>query len=62
METSGFAGLLKTDVADLQKTTDDRLLNTKWRMLAAGKLMSERHAVSRSAMTCSTIWRTIAAS
>jgi uncharacterized damage-inducible protein DinB len=25
----------------LQKTTDDRLLNTKWRMLAAGKLMSE---------------------
>jgi uncharacterized damage-inducible protein DinB len=26
----------------LQKTTDDRLLNTKWRMLAAGKLMSEQ--------------------
>jgi len=25
----------------LQETTDDRLLNTKWRMLAAGKLMSE---------------------
>src|SRR3984893_8408564 len=26
----------------LRKTTDDRLLNTKWRMLAAGKLMSEQ--------------------
>jgi len=26
----------------LEKTTDDRLLNTKWRMLAAGKLMSEQ--------------------
>lgn len=26
----------------LQKTTDDRLLNTTWRMLAAGKLMSEQ--------------------
>ena len=26
----------------LKKTTDDRLLNTKWRMLAAGKLMSEQ--------------------
>ena len=26
----------------LQKTTDDHLLNTKWRMLAAGKLMSEQ--------------------
>jgi len=26
----------------LQHTTDDRLLNTKWRMLAAGKLMSEQ--------------------
>jgi len=26
----------------LQKTTDDRLPNTKWRMLAAGKLMSEQ--------------------
>jgi uncharacterized damage-inducible protein DinB len=26
----------------LQKTTDDRLLNTKWRMLAAGKWMMEQ--------------------
>jgi len=26
----------------LQNTTDDRLLNTTWRMLAAGKLMSEQ--------------------
>jgi hypothetical protein len=26
----------------LQKTSDDRLLNTKWRMLYAGKLMSEQ--------------------
>ncbi len=26
----------------LQQTTDDHLLNTKWRMLAAGKLMSEQ--------------------
>ena len=25
----------------LRETTDDRLLNTKWRMLAAGKVMSE---------------------
>src|ERR1700753_667852 len=24
----------------LQKTTDDRLLNTKWRMLSGGKVMS----------------------
>jgi len=26
----------------LQNTTDDHLLNTKWRMLAAGKMMSEQ--------------------
>jgi uncharacterized damage-inducible protein DinB len=26
----------------LQKTSDDRLLNTKWRMLNAGKVMSEQ--------------------
>jgi uncharacterized damage-inducible protein DinB len=26
----------------LRETTDDRLLNTSWRMLAAGKLMSEQ--------------------
>lgn len=26
----------------LQKTSDDHLLNTKWRMRAAGKLMSEQ--------------------
>lgn len=26
----------------LQKTTDDRLLNTKWRMLNGGKVMSEQ--------------------
>jgi uncharacterized damage-inducible protein DinB len=26
----------------LQKTTDDRLLNTKWQMLSAGKLMNEQ--------------------
>ena len=26
----------------LQKTTDDHLLNTKWRMLSAGKLMMEQ--------------------
>jgi uncharacterized damage-inducible protein DinB len=26
----------------LSKTTDDRLLNTKWKMLAAGKVMSEQ--------------------
>src|SRR5262245_41358009 len=25
----------------LQKTTDDRLMNTKWRLLSGGKLMSE---------------------
>ena len=28
----------------LKKTTDDHLLNTKWRMLNAGKLMSEQAA------------------
>ena len=37
-----FEASLKKGREVLQKTTDDRLLNTKWRMLAAGKLMSEQ--------------------
>ena len=32
----------KKDREVQQKTTDDRLLNTTWRMLAAGKVMSEQ--------------------
>ena len=36
-----FEASLKKGREVLQKTTDNRLLNTKWRMLAAGKLMSE---------------------
>jgi hypothetical protein len=36
-----FENSLKKGPEMLQKTTDDRLLNTTWRMLAAGKLMSE---------------------
>jgi hypothetical protein len=36
-----FEASLKKGREVLQKTTDDRLLNTKWRMLPAGKLMSE---------------------
>jgi uncharacterized damage-inducible protein DinB len=37
-----FDASLKKGRDVLQKTTDDRLLNTKWRLLAAGKLMSEQ--------------------
>jgi len=37
-----FEMSLKKGREVLQKTTDDRLLNTTWRMLAAGKLMSEQ--------------------
>jgi uncharacterized damage-inducible protein DinB len=37
-----FDASLKKDREVLQKTTDDHLFNTKWRMLAAGKLMSEQ--------------------
>ena len=37
-----FEGSLKKGREALQNTTDDRLLNTQWRMLAAGKLMSEQ--------------------
>ena len=36
-----FEASLKKGREVLQKTTDDRLLNTKWRMLSASKLMSE---------------------
>jgi hypothetical protein len=34
-----FENSLKKGREVLQKTSDDRLLNTKWRMLNAGKLM-----------------------
>lgn len=37
-----FEASLKKGREVLQKTTDDRLLNTKWLMLSAGKLMSEQ--------------------
>jgi uncharacterized damage-inducible protein DinB len=37
-----FEASLKKGREVLQETTDDRLLNTKWRMLAAGKLMSKQ--------------------
>jgi len=37
-----FESSLKKGREVLQKTTDDRLLNTKWRLLAAGKVMSEQ--------------------
>ena len=37
-----FEGSLKRGREVLQKTTDDHLLNTKWCMLAAGRMMSEQ--------------------
>jgi hypothetical protein len=37
-----FESSLKKGREVLKDTTDDRLLNTKWRMLAAGKVMSEQ--------------------
>jgi uncharacterized damage-inducible protein DinB len=37
-----FEASLKKGQAALTGTTDERLLNTNWRMLAAGKLMSEQ--------------------
>jgi uncharacterized damage-inducible protein DinB len=37
-----FEASLKKGREVLEKTTDDRLLSTKWRMLVAGKLMSEQ--------------------
>jgi uncharacterized damage-inducible protein DinB len=37
-----FENSLRRGREVLSKTTDHRLLNTKWRMLAAGKVMSEQ--------------------
>ena len=37
-----FEASLKKGREVLQNTTDDRLMNTKWRMLSGGKLMSEQ--------------------
>ena len=37
-----FESSLKKGRKVLQETTDDRLLNTNWRMLAAGKLVSDQ--------------------
>jgi len=37
-----FENSLKKGREVLQKTSDDRLLNTRWRMLNAGKLMMEQ--------------------
>src|SRR6202171_993668 len=42
-----FEASLKNGRKVLEETTDDRLLNTKWRMLAAGKLMSEQRSEER---------------
>ncbi len=37
-----FEASLQEGKEILQKTTDDHLFNTKWRMLSAGKLMMEQ--------------------
>lgn len=37
-----FESSLRTGREVLQQTTDDRLLNTKWRMLSGGKMVSEQ--------------------
>ena len=37
-----FEASLKKGREALQKTTDDHLLNTKWRMLSGGKVVSEQ--------------------
>jgi len=37
-----FEASLRKGREVLQKTTDDRLLNTRWRMLSGGKLMSDQ--------------------
>jgi uncharacterized damage-inducible protein DinB len=37
-----FENSLRRGREVLSKTTDDRLLNTKWRMLSAGKVVSEQ--------------------
>jgi uncharacterized damage-inducible protein DinB len=37
-----FEASLKKGREVLQKTTDDHLLNTKWRMLAAGRVVSDQ--------------------
>src|SRR5262249_50209396 len=37
-----FEASLKRGREVLESTSDDRLFNTKWRMLSAGKLMSEQ--------------------
>lgn len=37
-----FEASLKKGREVLEKTTDDRLFHTKWRMLSAGKVMSEQ--------------------
>ncbi|HKW19017.1 MAG TPA: DinB family protein [Terriglobales bacterium] len=37
-----FESSLKKGREALQKTTDDHLLNTKWRMLSGGKVVSEQ--------------------
>lgn len=37
-----FEASLKKGRAALQKTSDDHLLNTKWRMLSGGKVISEQ--------------------
>src|SRR5215475_8399412 len=39
---SQFEASLKKGREVLQKTTDDHLLHTRWRMLSAGKLMMEQ--------------------
>jgi hypothetical protein len=56
-----FEASLKKGREVLEKTTDDRLLSTKWRMLVAGKLMSEQARYVAIRDGCSITWRIIAA-
>jgi hypothetical protein len=55
-----FENSLKKGREVLQKTTDDRLLNTKWRMLYAGKLMMEQTRYEAIREAYSITWPTTA--
>jgi hypothetical protein len=57
-----FETSMKKGRAALQKTTDDRLLNTKWRMLSNGKVMSEQTRYEAIRDGVINHWRTIVAS
>jgi len=56
-----FEASLKKGAKSSMATTYDHLLNTNWRMLSAGKVISRSAALRRqSAMASSTIWPTTA--